>query len=345
VRLSSTQQARLGTACALTLVLPLIVRGDPAKGFVAPPPIQLQTLAQLDSDLEALRRAAWQMQSYPGFQTQKDVRGRTASQDVDTWYLTAPREEQLTTLRATAQAQSGQADAAALTATLAQAASLIQRERYRAIFISVYWSQQGLFERHLALLGHLETQVPAEQRAAAQAPIDAAATALADGLTQALRVDSDAEQAQAATQLNKQSADLLRLYNESRGKLAATVSREQRVQGTQPAARERESSCPAAVTPTSGTAKPALAMDNQAPATFYPPDDRRNNLEGVVTVLASISATGCAVRTQVFESSGVPGLDAAALNWAEQARYRPAEREHQAVDGTLLFRVRFALND
>jgi TonB family protein len=315
------------------------------KGFVTPPPIEVQTLTQLDLQLEELRRAAWQMQSYPGFQTQKDVRGRTGSQDVDAWYLTAPHEARLEALRAAAQTQSGQPDAPGLSATLAEAEALIQLERCRAIFITSYWIGQSIFERHAALIEHLQAQAAPEQRAQTQATIDAAAKALADELIRALRMDSDAAQTQAAAELNRQSVALVRIYNESRGKLAAAVSREQRVQGTQAAARERESACPPPVTQTTGKPGPALAGDNEAPAAFYPQEDRRNDFEGVVTLSASISATGCAERTQVFESSGVPGLDAAALTWAEQAHYHPAERDHQAVDGTLLFRVRFSLTD
>jgi TonB family protein len=61
--------------------------------------------------------------------------------------------------------------------------------------------------------------------------------------------------------------------------------------------------------------------------------------------LRSSSGTGCLQKAGIYTSSGVPELDDAAIRWAQQAHFLPAERDHQAVDGTLLFLIRFRMRD
>src|SRR5262249_24117004 len=107
----------------------------------------------------------------------------------------------------------------------------------------------------------------------------------------------------------------------------------------------REGPCPEAVSQSSGAATPACAEGNAAPDSFYPDSSRRAEYEGSVTLKAWVSATGCVQQASVYKSSGVAELDDAAMRWSQQARFRPAERDHQAAEGTLLFAVKFQLRN
>jgi TonB family protein len=48
-------------------------------------------------------------------------------------------------------------------------------------------------------------------------------------------------------------------------------------------------------------------------------------------------------KAQIYTSSGVAELDEAAVRWTQQARFLPAQRDQQAIDGTMVFKVRFML--
>jgi TonB family protein len=315
-----------------------------AQTFSVPEARPLDNPQQLDEALEELRRAAWRLHTYPGFASLTDVRGHTAAVDVDTFFLTPAHGAQLESLRAHVRDAAQHGDDASLRKSLSAAAPLIEVERERAAFIGAYWTLEAMLAHHVELLAQLEEAASPPERATAQDDVERAARALAADYGAALSADLAPPPATAA-QLNAESHALFKVYNSARGKLAAALSEDERARGREPPARERVGDCPAAATTTSGSGQPALAPGNGSLEAVYPQEERHYSLEGVVVLLASVSASGCAQQVQVYESSGVPALDAAAARWAEQASYRPAQREHQAVDGTLKFRVRFSLHD
>ena len=59
----------------------------------------------------------------------------------------------------------------------------------------------------------------------------------------------------------------------------------------------------------------------------------------------TVSDTGCLERAEVWQSSGVPELDEAALKWtSEGVTFLPAERDQKAVAATAKVPVRFTLH-
>jgi TonB family protein len=154
---------------------------------------------------------------------------------------------------------------------------------------------------------------------------------------------SPGEQATELERLKNGRHDLLRALNDLRARLAVELSDQDRMQRKlEPVARPAP--CAESVVRTSGADKPGLAQGNQAPESFYPAASRRTEFEGKVTIEAWVSANGCMQKAEVYTSSGVADLDDAAMRWTQQAKFLPAERDHQPVDGSLLFMIRFQLS-
>jgi TonB family protein len=310
-----------------------------------PAVLELDSLQKLDAAVNTLHEASWKLHYVlPNF---RDVRGRTAAEDVDQWLLTPQHEAQLEALRATAQGESDKGDTKAMLATLKTAGELLEPEGYRTAVLEAYWSMQDVFSRHAANLRALAARLPPGPSSTAdlvRSPeIELVATRVAKDLVDAMAADSEAARQLEGQRLRDGQGDLLRAYNDLRGRIAEELSKEERDQGTNPEAQPRTTPCPPAVTRTSGSGKPSIASDNQAPETFYPDAMRRGYFEGLVIIEASVSATGCAERAGVYQSSGVAALDDAALRWTEQAGFYPSERDHKAVDGVLQFGVKFQM--
>lgn len=313
----------------------------PVFSMAALPP-RLQTVQQLDEAIEGLRQASWQLHSTLG--TFKDTRGRTAAQDVDEWLLTPDHEANLEALRATAASQAGSGDKKGLARTLQAATALVEQETYLAGVLTTYWSVQDLALRHGAKLREVTTRLSVKPSAIKAPAVNMIAARLGSDLTQAMGASSPGDEFTDLARLENGRRDLLHAFNEVRANYAAQLSEQDRAQGKEQAVA-RDTPCPEPVTRTSGVDKPGLAEDNQAPDSFYPDASRQAEFEGSVTIQAWIAASGCMQKAEVYTSSGVPDLDDAAMRWAQQAKFTPAERDQQPVDGVLLFVVKFEMRD
>jgi TonB family protein len=305
--------------------------------------LDLASVQQLDAALEQLHRGVWMMYSVP--QPQAAPGAATHAQEIDQWLMTPQREARLRELRARAQRQAARGEDAALSATLGEAAGLIVQERYRMYALSHVWWLRDLIASHAANLQTLEAREPPEASRARQSRIASAEAAMNDALRSGMAADSRAAQAAASQQLQSTGIQALHTYNTERARLAEELSAQERAQGRQSPARARDTPCPAAVTRTSGSERPGIAAANAAPASFYPAASRRAQFEGQAVIEAWVSAGGCAERAEVYVSSGVPEIDAAAIAWTQQAKFYPAERDQHPVGGTLRFAVRFTLKD
>lgn len=310
----------------------------PGGIFAAPALLQLGNVQQLDDAEAALRRLIWQLYSAPALRSVTDSRGRDCAQDVDTYLLTAAQQARLQGLRAAAQHESGGAGAAALH----QAALLLQQENYLADLVTNYWWLQTLRAKHEEFLTALAARAPPDAAATAQRSTETAAQMFTRAYLAALAA-SAATQASAVSALQLSADELFDTHNQKRGALAVIISARERERGEKSADQARATPCPAAVTQTSGSDKPRPAAGS--PPSVYPPASRAAYIEGVVVVHAAISAGGCMLHAAVFDSSGVPDLDAAALAWTQRAHFSPGERDHQPVAGELNFRVNFKLAD
>lgn len=78
----------------------------------------------------------------------------------------------------------------------------------------------------------------------------------------------------------------------------------------------------------------------------YPPDAKRNNQQGTVTLHILISAQGEVTSASVSQSSGVPSLDQAAVEWVEKHwKYKPASQNGTAVASASDAKVVFDLKN
>jgi len=308
----------------------------PGAIFTPPAVLQLTNLQQLDDAEGALRRLIWQLHSAPALHNVTDSRGRDCAQDVDTYLLSAAHAARLEALRAELQHESGAAGAPALH----EAALLLQEENYLATLVTNYWWLQTLRAQHEENLAALAARAPPDAAATVQGETATAGERLTSAYVAALAAGAGA-QGSAVAALKSSANGLFATYNDERGALAVIVSERARERGENSVEQARDTPCPAAVTQTSGGDKPRPAAGS--PPSVYPPASRAAYIEGVVVVRAAIAASGCMLHARVFDSSGVPDLDAAALAWTQRANFSPGERDHHAVAGELDFRVRFKL--
>ena len=76
----------------------------------------------------------------------------------------------------------------------------------------------------------------------------------------------------------------------------------------------------------------------------YPLTARRQGIEGTAELQAWINNSGRVDRVEILISSGHPVLDRAALKAVKKARFKPAEMDSRAVEGSVTISVRFQLD-
>jgi len=108
--------------------------------------------------------------------------------------------------------------------------------------------------------------------------------------------------------------------------------------------------------PPTVAASPPLKAEAATPPVFnaaylgntdakYPLAARRNGDEGKVMLLVKVSAEGVPVKVDVFQSSGFPALDRAALDAVRAWRFVPARQSGKAVEGEVRVPVVFQLGE
>jgi TonB family protein len=105
----------------------------------------------------------------------------------------------------------------------------------------------------------------------------------------------------------------------------------------------RATPCPTVRAPAQGD-KPRLVRGADL-TNFYPRGSIERNEEGAVVLRARVDAKGCAQSVAIAVHSGIPALDAAALQWFETAHFAPAAKAGRNVEADLTFKVKFELKD
>lgn len=90
------------------------------------------------------------------------------------------------------------------------------------------------------------------------------------------------------------------------------------------------------------SARLAVAADPEA---WYPASAKDRGETGSIVVRGRIAASNCGTAFAVLVSSGYPELDAAALKVAEESRYLAAVKAGKPVASELTFKVRFVLKE
>ncbi len=96
-----------------------------------------------------------------------------------------------------------------------------------------------------------------------------------------------------------------------------------------------ENERPAFYLPWKGGDLPGLtqrpALDRASIIPDYPASAQRAGQEGTSTLEACVTVDGRLVDVRLAKSSGYPALDDATLNWAKQAKYKPAMFGQEAL--------------
>lgn len=114
-----------------------------------------------------------------------------------------------------------------------------------------------------------------------------------------------------------------------------------------PRPAQRPTPAPATATPDStrapSTGATTLAMPISSPPPRYPQRAVQRRETGTVRVQVQVGADGNPVDVSVLESSNSRDLDRAALDAVRRWRFRPAQRDGQAVAGTVVVPIEFKL--
>jgi TonB family protein len=283
--------------------------------------------------LEALRQGIWRLYSATAL-AGKDERGRTIEDDLRETVLPEPvqnRLRELLTQAGTTPPAPGEGDPSP---GLAESRRILAEQARNLNFIVSYWSRRIILHHHRDLYLHLAGQLPQPASSAGQARLQSLTAALVACM------GGDFDEAR----LTQAFMALASAYNEERQTLAGLVDQDHDARQLPRHGRRRRSACPAPAQATSGTNRPKLAH-LVSPIEFFPTDERRDSVEGKVTLRALIDKTGCVTAAEVVRSSGSPELDDAALDLAEAISYLPAEKEGAAADMIAYVPVIFQLQD
>ena len=337
--------AGLGTFAALAALSLLASSADEqqdAQDFWAAPrgAPQFDSAQDLSDGIADLKRRSWVI--YQAHQN-ADVRGLTSEDDGRQWVLGEAEATKLDGLLAAAQKEEAARHAPQLRKALAEAARMVETQRYRCFVIVRYWSYQTMLDEHAAKIESLKERLPGEETTAPEAAVQRAREEYAAAYREALATPGAdiARQDAAAAQLQVIVDKTFKAYNRERGNLAAALGTHQSGQPLQ--FQKRSEPCPPPATETSGRALPTIARDNDSSEHFYPPLMKQQLFEGDTIIDAHVSATGCVEEAAVYVGSGVAELDAAGLAWTLQAHMLPAQMDGRATPATLRFRFRLVM--
>jgi TonB family protein len=256
---------------------------------------------------------------------QKDFRGRTIDDDLDRWVLSAATRREIKDLRDRAAAANYPADAQQL---LRQASHLADDAATRGKQVWTYWNGHlpapywRRYWHDLYAANGLPDETP-----------DSMLTSIESRISRSLERADFAGAGTDADELDAVFAEAL-----SRATTRIYKAREQPVD-----LAARKTACPRDRVRPRGE-RPALVRGD-AVESFYPQDAIRRGEAGSVVLRAQINAAGCATAVGIQVHSGVPALDAAALSWFETARFAPGSKHGTPIDSSLVWKVRFELQD
>ena len=295
------------------------------------------SLAQYDQAYRQLRQAVWEY-SATSRALGKDFRERTFADDLAASVLIPSTVEKLEALRVVAEQQQVQGSVQEAQKTLRRAMALVDEENGRGQGLFVYWERVEALTLHRRLWSRLADSAasnPASRPAAAQAAQSSRLRVAHEEakLTTALVAPMTSEETQ------QHVTQTLAAYDAERVTMVAATAEEGVAMG-----RDRAIACPLPAAHSSGQATASFDLIPN-PDDYYPHESRRLAVDGSVVIRARVDAAGCTRHIEVRYSSGVPELDAAALDFAEQARFFPAEKDGKPIEVQKEFKVTFRFRD
>jgi TonB family protein len=298
-------------------------------------------LDEWDQKESALRQSVWRAYSATAA-LGKDSRGRTLEDDLKAWVMSDETRGQLREAREKAEHELQAGNVAGARASWEAAKATLDEQSRRLAWVGFYWSERMTLERIRALWLYWLNQVPEEFASTSRHRIDELDNQVAPDF--ATLVGAEA--------LTKRITALKVAYDEERRKLAAQVSARRLASGEMMASRDRTVSCPVTeVAPGAGSrGKPPgdhgpQLLDSLSASDYYPTDARHNLVTGDVILRVTVGVDSCVRRIEVQSSSGSPDLDDMAMELAERAKFRPAEKQGQMVEDFLKVKYHFELND
>jgi TonB family protein len=312
----------------------------------APKPVSLKvkltSLEEWDTQIDALVRLSYQVYGSQGGQ---DLGGHDLQYYWQQHVFTPATKENLEMLRDKAQKQSVAKDTAGLQKTLDEASAILTTEHAKAYIISLFLSAQDPVVYHQYQLGPWLARAGDADRQGINDRVTSTYEVLAKELDQALK-QPDIEKLGATSQsFLAHLSEPLAFFNAERARLVKAQAELPNPVAVAALTRDKEP-CPAPVQPTKGRDKPGLGADFPSSEAFYPATAKLNDVEGSVTLRATISETGCIQRAEVVGTSGVAELDEGALKLAMAGKYVPAAGPgDKGVAGSMMFRIKFEQPD
>jgi TonB family protein len=305
--------------------------------------ISLSSVLDFDTAVNRLTQLTWAIHLY-SYPDGRDARGQTLQQDVDQYLLPPAKQLRLSMLHTYAEAENSRGDGTALRKTLDEAQTILAQEDFRANVLLQYVQTLSSAQAHHAAWVAYADRVSPERRAQGQQHIDEATESYVHAVDRALE-SGRSERLGGIEQTQFLARTLVAAYNKERGDLAAELTEADRAQGKLVAPFVRTEPCPPAPARTSGRATPYYDQMLRDPGQYYPVTARRVGFEGLVMLQVTVADNGCLERAEVWQSSGMPQLDEAALKWtSEGVTFLPAERDQKAVAATAKVPVRFTLH-
>lgn len=300
--------------------------------------VKLKSLEEWDNAVDALVNLTWQVRNG---QSSLDLGGHDIGYYWDRYVKTTATKEKLDSMRDKAQKQSVAKDTAGLQKSLDEASALLTDQRVKAFVISMFLSAQQPIIYHQYQLGPWLARAGDPDRQGINDRVTATYATLLRELDAAMKLPEPESPGATVERFYKQITEPAAFFNAERERLV-------KAQADLPnpvtvSARKRgDKACPAPVAPVKGRDKPSLSPDFPSSAGFYPPAAKQNDVQGAVTLRATISETGCIQNAEVVGTSGVAELDEGALDLAMAGSYVPAAGAgDKPKAGTIMFRVKF----
>ncbi len=304
--------------------------------------VKLTTLEEWDAQIDLLLRVSQQV--YAG-SSSEDLGGHDLQYYWQQYVLSSETKDKLETLRDKAQKQSVAKDTAGLQHTLDEASAILSAEHTKGYVIVMFLTAQAPVNYHQYQLGPWLARATDADRQGINDRVTATYASLSKELQDAIK-QPDADNLPATSQrFMKLIAEPIAFFNSERARLVKAqadlpnpVAVSARTRGDKP--------CPAPVAPVKGRDKPSLGADFPSSEAFYPATPKQNDVEGAVTLRATVSETGCVQKAEIAGTSGVAQLDESALDLAMAGSYVPAAGPgDKPTAGTVLFRVKFEQPD
>jgi TonB family protein len=284
-------------------------------------------VAAFDQQLEQIDqwRAKLGVGAVSGAGTEQDFRGLTLADDFKRWVLPPDTRREIKALRDRALAAEYPADAKLL---LAQAGRRADDDVALGVMIGSYWNAHlpapywRRYWHDLYAANGVSEEAPDSMLVSIEGRM---ARSLGSGDFKTAAAEAEELDATFGESLSR-AAD--RIYHSREPALVFTP---------------RKTPCPTGHARPSG--EKARLVRGESVDAFYPADAIKLGARGTVVLRAQIDAAGCARAVMIQVHSGVPSLDAAALNWFETARFTPASARGAPIDSMLVWKVRFELRE